>query len=190
MRIGILGGTFDPPHKGHLALAEAAVKQLKLDALYFVPAFIPPLKKDHRLTDVRYRLEMVGCLIKGHPKFKMSDCEIKRGGISYTVDTLRVFRKEYPTPHELFFITGGDWGRDLDQWKEINEIFSLAHFVVARRPGFNTENLRHEVEFLDFIPLDVSSTGLRERLKKQETQIEEIPENVLNYILKNKLYSK
>ena len=190
MRIGILGGTFDPIHKGHLALARAAVKQLKLDRLIFVPAFRHPLETKEKITmaSPRARLEMIRLATKDEPKFEVSDCELKRKGISYTVETLRAFRAQYPKPHELFFITGGDWGKSLNQWKDIDTIFSLAHFVVAKRPGFDTKNLPSKVELLDFIPLDISSTEVRNRLKKGMPVGLLIPTSLGDYIQKQNLY--
>jgi nicotinate-nucleotide adenylyltransferase len=189
-RIGILGGTFDPIHKGHLALAEAALKQLQLDKMIFVPAYRHPLEqKERTVASARDRLEMVRLAVSEMGKtFEVSDCEIERKGISYTIDTLRGFRKQYPSMHELFFITGGDWGKGLDQWKEIAAIFSLCHFVIAKRPGFDTSRLPKQVEFLDFTPLDVSSTEIRKRLKRGDSVSELVPERVLNYIQTKKLY--
>ena len=130
---------------------------------------------------------MVRLAIKKEPKFEVSDCEIKRQGVSYTVDTLREFRSKYPKPNEVFFITGGDWGKNLDQWKDIKVVFSLAHFVVARRPGFDTKSLPHGVEFLDFIPLEISSTQVREELRTRKPS-SLVPEEVLDYIREHKLY--
>lgn len=188
MRIGILGGTFDPIHKGHLALAEAAVKQLKLDHLYFIPTYQHPLEQKDSAALAHDRLKMIELAIQNKPEFKVSDCEIKRQGVSYTVDTLRLFREQFPKPNELFFITGGDWGKKLDQWKEIDTIFKLAHFVVANRPGFNLQNLPKHVEVLNFVPLDISSTEAREQIKKDILPKDVIPENVLTYIKQHRLY--
>jgi nicotinate-nucleotide adenylyltransferase len=190
MRIGILGGTFDPIHKGHLALAESALKQLRLNRVIFVPANRHPLKeKDFSLSaSARARIQMVRLAIKNQPKFKVSDCELKRRGISYTIDTLRFFRKKYPRPHELFFITGGDWGKRLDRWKEINTIFSLAHFVVAKRPGFDLKKLPRKVEALHFVPLRISSTQVRKELRKKGASTDLIPNSIRSYIKKHKLY--
>lgn len=187
MRIGILGGTFDPIHKGHLALANAALSQLKLDRIYFIPAYQHPMEQKTLHASAQHRMEMVKIAIHHEPKFILSDCEIKRKGVSYTVDTLRQFREQFPPPHELFFITGGDWGKNLDQWKEINAIFSLAHFVVASRPGFDLKQAPKQVEILDFVPLNISSTQVREELKK-ETGPKSIPNGVLTYIQRNRLY--
>ena len=190
MRIGILGGTFDPIHEGHLALGRAAVKQLELDRLIFVPAFRHPLeqKESNTVAPAQARLEMVKLVTKEESGFEVSDCEIKREGISYTIDTLRSFREEYPKPNELFFVTGGDWGKNLDQWKDIDTIFSLAHFVVAKRPGYDTKRLPKGVEFLDFVPLDISSTEVRNQLRKGSSLASLVPEIVLNYIREHRLY--
>lgn len=190
MRIGILGGTFDPIHEGHLALARAAIKQLRLDRLIFVPTFRHPLEEKESSTVARpkARFEMVKLATKGEPSFEVSDCEIKRKGISYTVDTLRTLRAQYPEPHELFFITGGDWGKALDQWKDIQTIFSLAHFVVAKRPGSDTNTLPKGVELLDFVPLDLSSTEVRHQLRKRTPRASLVSDEVLNYIREHQLY--
>src|SRR3989338_322483 len=167
MHIGILGGTFDPVHSGHLALAEAALKLLSLDKLYFVPACKPPLKDKNNIASAQHRCHMVQRAIKHQSCLDISFCEIERGGVSYTIDTVRYFRNIYPPPHELYFITGGDWARDLTQWKHIDEIFSLVHFIVAKRPGYASKHLPREVDFLDFVPLNVSATEIRAKLGQQ-----------------------
>ena len=190
MRIGILGGTFDPIHEGHLALAQAAVKELRLDKLVFVPTYRHPLsdKQNSTVTSAEDRLEMVRLAVADEPKFEVSNLELERKGISYTVDTLNQIRKQYPKPDELFFVTGGDWGKNLNQWKDINTIFSLSHFVVARRPGFDTRNLPKEIIFLDFTPLDISSTELRAQLAKNGSSGSLVPKPVLDYIRRRQLY--
>lgn len=188
MRIGLLGGTFDPIHQGHLALAQSALRQFKLDRLYFIPTYQHPLEQKSSLASPQDRLEMVKLAIQKEPKFMISDCELKREGISYTADTLRAFHKQFPKPNQLFFITGGDWGKNLDQWKEIDAIFSLAHFVVASRPGFNLKDLPQSVEVLDFVPLDVSSTELRREIKEGKFPERFLPSEVLTYIKKQQLY--
>ena len=190
LRIGILGGTFDPIHEGHLALARAAVEQLSLDRLIFVPAFCHPLreKANSTVASAEDRFKMVRLAVEGESQFEVSDSEIKRGGISYTVDTLRTFRTRYPKPNVLFFITGGDWGKDLGQWKDIDAIFSLARFVVAKRPGFDTKNLPKGLELLDFVPLNISSTEIRNQSRKETSLASLVPPKVLEYIRKHHLY--
>ena len=183
-------GTFDPIHKGHLALADAALKQLHLDRVIFVPAYRHPLKQKESsvITSSAMRLAMVKLAVRGKSKIKVSDCELKRKGISYTVDTLRFFRRQFQKPHELFFITGGDWGKRLDQWKDVDRIFALAHFVVAKRPGFDIQKLPEGVEALDFRPLRISSTQIRRQLRKGKSLARFIPKPVAGYIKKHKLY--
>ena len=190
MRIGILGGTFDPIHKGHLALAKAAHKQLRLDRVIFVPAHRHPMKQKESSVSAsaKARLRMVQLALRGKPKFKVSDCELKRKGISYTVDTLRFFRRKYPGPHELFFITGGDWGKRLDRWKDIDVVFSLAHFVVAKRSGFDIKKLPKNVRALNFVPLSISSTQIRNQWYPKKSSHSFIPKTVRDYIKKHKLY--
>ncbi|MBI4394982.1 MAG: nicotinate-nucleotide adenylyltransferase [Candidatus Omnitrophica bacterium] len=190
LRIGVLGGTFDPIHEGHLALARAAVEKLRLDRLIFIPAFQHPLKdkEEQTVASPQDRFEMVKLAIKDELKFEVSDFELKRKGISYTVDTLRQLRSQFPKPNEIFFITGGDWGKTLDQWKDIETIFSLAHFVVAKRPGFDIKNLPPRIELLDFVPLDVSSTQIRTCFNQGKDSSDLVPKSVLNYIHQKKLY--
>jgi len=191
MRIGILGGTFDPIHEGHLALARAAYKQLTLNHLIFVPSALPPLKDISHITPAKHRLEMVKIAIRSEPHFAVSDCEIKRGGVSYTVDTLRFFRSQYKDSDELFFVTGGDWGQGLDRWKEIDVIFQLAQLIVAKRPGYESLNLPPEVKLLDFVPLAVSATEIRKRLASQnKVDVAHLPQRILDYIRQHQLYLK
>lgn len=191
MRIGILGGTFDPIHNGHLELARAACEKLKLDRVIFVPAFRHPFTdKSGTIASPEARLAMVQLAVRGNRKFEVSDCEIRRQGISYSIDTLRMLRERYPKPHELFFLTGGDWGKSLHEWREIETIFSLAHFVVAKRPGFDLKNLPPQVEPLDFVPLDISSSEIRANLRTGNlSSISKwIPEQVLRYVEKQRMY--
>jgi nicotinate-nucleotide adenylyltransferase len=188
-KIGILGGTFDPIHNGHIALARAASDQLALSRLYLVPAQIHPLASK-RTTEASSgdRLEMVMCAAGDRTNWSVSDFEMTHGDVSYTVETLRYFRSQHPKPAELFFITGGDWGKRLDEWKDIKGIFDLAHFVVAKRPGFDISKVTHPVERLDFVPLDISSTVIRKRLALGEPVAEMVPEAVLHYIRTHHLY--
>ena len=189
-RIGILGGTFDPIHEGHLALAQSALTRLRLDRLFLVPAFRHPLEQKQGATvaSAKERLEMTRLAAADKPQIEVSDCEVKREGISYTVDTLRFFRKRFPKPAELLFITGGDWGKSLDQWKDMNAVFSLAHFVIAKRPGFDTQHLPPQVEFLDFVPLAISSTQVRDQLQQGIFPQSLVPKRVLTYIQEHRLY--
>ena len=134
-RIGILGGTFDPIHGGHLALARAAIRRLKLDRVLFVPARLSPLK-DSRPTPAKHRLAMLRLALKGMRKAKIETLELKRPGRSYKVDTLKALKRKYPHA-ELFLILGRDAARDLPRWKRPAEICRLATVAIFPRPGLH-----------------------------------------------------
>ncbi len=134
MRLGLLGGTFDPVHYGHLLLAECCREQCRLDAVWFVPAATPPHKQSRVLSAAAQRVAMLELAIGGHEQFAVCQMEIDRGGVSYTVDTLRLLRREDPN-RELFFLLGADSLVDLPTWREPQAICELALPVVAYRPG-------------------------------------------------------
>ncbi len=189
MRLGILGGTFDPIHKGHLALAHAALSELCLDQMLFVPVLKHPFKSVNAIiASAEHRLLMTHLAVEGEPRFLVSDCEIKRGGVSYTVDTLRELSRQYPKPNELFFITGGDWGKDLNTWKDIDTILMLAQFVVASRPGFDLTKLPKRVSRLEFEPLDIAASEIRRCIKRGEIPNDWLSRSVLDYISLHRLY--
>ena len=134
MRLGLLGGTFDPVHLGHLLLAECCREQLRLDQVLFLPAAVPPHKRDRELTPAAQRIEMLELAIAGHQQFAVCRLEIDRGGVSYTVDTLRHFRHEDPEG-ELFLLMGADMLHDLPHWREAETICQLAIVAAVRRAG-------------------------------------------------------
>ena len=170
MRIGIFGGTFDPPHIAHLIIAEQAIQQLQLDVVYFVPANIPPHKTYHAFVSANHRWQMVRKAIAGNTKFRASDIELKRKGISYTVDTLLAFKERYPKSN-LFLILGGDNYQQFHSWKSPKEILSHATLVVYHRPGVkeNRKSLNDGVVFLQGAKFELSSTMIREQLKRGES---------------------
>ncbi len=189
MRIGILGGAFDPIHVGHLALAEAVVQTLKLNRLYFVPSFVSPLAaKEKCNAPASLRLEMVRVATCGDKRFYVSDIEIKRKGMSYTIDTIREFRKEFPPPHELFFVAGADWAKSLESWKDADAIFSLCQFTVATRPGYQELDLPKRVKPLRFQALDISSTQIRQMIREGKHVDAWMPKPVLKMIERKHLY--
>lgn len=134
MRIGLFGGTFDPIHYGHLILAECCREQCRLDQVLFLPAAVPPHKQDRSLTPGNQRSALIEAAIGGHPAFVVSRYEVDMGGVNYSVDTLRHFRREFPHDR-LFFIMGADMLLDLPNWREAASICELATPVVARRAG-------------------------------------------------------
>lgn len=135
MRLGLFGGSFDPVHYGHLLLAECCREQRRLDRVLFLPAAVPPHKQAQELTPAQTRIDMLELAIAGHEPFAVSRYEIERGGVSYTVDTLRHFRQEDPDG-ELFFLLGADMLHDLPHWREAAEVCQLAIPIVVRRAGF------------------------------------------------------
>lgn len=190
MKIGILGGTFDPVHRGHLLLAQAAKEQAQLDKVLFVPAFIPPHKTERRdMAPAPYRFRMVEIAIRNHPDFEISDAEFCRPDISYTVDTLRELKKKYESD-ELFLILGSDAAAEISKWREPEEIRKRAGLLVAGRPGrdiqvpekFRAQHLRME-------PCPISSSSLRKQLEQGRLENpEDLPEGVEEFVRKKKLY--
>lgn len=202
MRIGILGGTFNPIHRVHLDIARAALDQLKLDRVIFVPAAIPPHKRDK--TDIvgpEHRLRMTELAVADLPGAEVSDIEIRRQGPSYTVDTLRAFKEAFGPESRLFFIMGADQVMELPTWHEVEAIARLCQIVPVARPGYDLENLQalrgrlsdqlvHSLgeNVLSFQPRDVSSTEIRRRLRRGQTVSGELPPQVENYIRRHQLY--
>lgn len=188
MRIGILGGTFNPIHTAHIKLAELVKERLKLDKVIFMPAYIPPHKKDPDIIDAELRLEMVKCAIEDKPGFEASDMEINRKGTSYSVDTLKLLKEKHGPEAELFFIAGSDSLDELPMWKDIDRVFELSHFVVATRPRFPLKNVPREVEVLQIPEMDISSSDIRNRLREGKSIKGIVPEKVIAYIRRKKLY--
>ena len=187
MKIGILGGTFNPVHIGHLILAEETRQACALDKVFFVPANVPPHKDSGDIIESYHRLTMVKLAIEENPYFAVSDMEIKRGGRSYTIDTVKAFKNLNPKD-EIYFIIGSDLFKYLDEWKDLSEIIGLVKFVVAQRPGYPFKNLPSHIKTVDIHALDISGFEIRECIKKAKSIRYFVPERVLSYIEKNKLY--
>lgn len=169
-RLGIMGGTFDPIHIGHLACAEQARDAFNLDAVIFVPAGNPVFKRDQKVTPAPMRLEMCRLAVADNPAFCVSPIEIERGGDTYTVDTLRQLRAHYPENVELYFITGADAMMSIIKWRESAAIAGLAKLIAVTRPGFvmtegHKRNLAahadFDVTYLNMTALSISSSMLR-----------------------------
>lgn len=187
-RIGILGGTFDPVHNGHIYLAKKVCLKLSLDKLIFIPTYIPPHKKGVKVTHARHRYNMLKLAISGNEKFKISDMEIKRKGRSYSVETLRRLRRRYGAKAEIFFITGSDSLKELDKWKNMEEILKLCKFVIVERPGFKVGKKYKWFVFFKINAKDISATAIRNRIKTERPLTGLIPQKVRSYIYRNKLY--
>lgn len=188
MKIGILGGTFNPIHFGHLILGEQVLGQLKLDCVIYVPTFMPPHKSNRDVISARHRLKMIRLAVKGNPHFAVSDTEIKRKGKkSYTVDTLREIKKEYASSR-LFFICGSDLVNEIPRWKDVGEIYRLAKFVLAKRPGFGKRLSGKNFLKIDVAQVDISSSLIRGLVRRGRSIRYLLPQNVRKYIINNKLY--
>ena len=167
MNVGIYGGSFDPPHVGHLILAEHMAERFSLEIVWFIPSSVPPHKQDIQMTPAEHRLAMVRLAIEGNPKFAVSDREIRRAGVSYTVETLEEMHQEHP--HDsLFFLLGADNLRDFDSWRTPERILEIATLVVMTRPGFNTAGIPYashpNVRTVDVPDIEVASRDLRQRV--------------------------
>jgi nicotinate-nucleotide adenylyltransferase len=189
--IGIFGGTFDPPHNGHIAIAEQAIRQLSLDRVYFVPAYIPPHKFLRSSTTARQRITMVKLSIGGLKKIKVSSVELERRGVSYTIDTLRTFHKKYPSA-ELVLIIGADNLAQFDKWRSQRSILKLASLAVYRRKGFAilSNNDKISCAHLKGPMLLVSSTEVRQNINDGSSIKGLVPRPVYMYIQRHKLYSR
>lgn len=207
MRLGLFGGTFDPPHSGHLIVAQDALHALRLDRVVFVPAAVPPHKRRREITDAAVRLEMVRAAITGDPRFVADDVELRREGPSYTVDTLRAYRAQRPDA-AIFLLLGADQYADFDTWREPQAIRDLATLAVLSRSGVDnvegeaaTARPGHEagtsgprvsggqgVVRVAVTRIDLSSTDIRRRVSAGEPIRYLVPDAVERLIRERALY--
>lgn len=196
-RLGIMGGTFDPIHIGHLACAEQARESFSLDAVIFIPAGVPVYKRDQQVTPAHQRLEMCELAVRGNEYFDVSSVEIDRRGDTYTIDTLRQLRRHFPSNVELYFITGADAVVNIIKWKESSAIAELAHMISVARPGYTvSEKEKAEIEshskidvsYLEVTALAISSSDLREKVRTGRSIRYLTMKSTLVYIEKNGLY--
>jgi nicotinate-nucleotide adenylyltransferase len=189
-RLGVMGGTFDPIHVGHLVTAEEALHQFALDEVVFVPTGRPWMKEHDVVASAEHRYAMTAIGIEPEPRFHVSRLEVDRGGATYTVDTLRALRDEVPGA-ELFFITGADALSRMMSWQDVNELFELAHFVGCTRPGHRLTGHglpEDRVSLLEIPALAISSTDCRERVAHGQPIWYLVPDGIVQYIAKRRLY--
>jgi nicotinate-nucleotide adenylyltransferase len=184
-RVGVFGGTFDPVHVGHLAIAVAALESVPLDRVLFVPARRSPLKDRDPLASVADRVAMLEAAIAGEPRFALSRVELEREGVSYTVDTLEALRSE---GGELFLILGSDALADLARWRAPDRIHELSTILVAARPGAPEPDPMHRARTFDAPRLDISSRELRARAARGRSLRYLVPDSVWEHINKRGLY--
>lgn len=196
-RIGIMGGTFDPIHVGHLACAEQAREAYGLDAVVFVPTGNPAFKRDRAVTSAAHRLEMCRLAVLPNPHFDVSDIEIARGGVTYAVDTVRALKDHYPPNVELFFITGADSILSIARWRESAAMARMIRFIAVTRPGyevdeeFKAELARlgdYDVSYLEVTAFAISSSDLRARVASGRSLRYLTTLSVCDYIHRHGLY--
>ncbi|OUO19830.1 nicotinate-nucleotide adenylyltransferase [Collinsella sp. An307] len=196
-RLGIMGGTFDPIHYGHLVTAEQAREALALDLVLFMPAGSPAFKQDREVTSPEDRYAMTVLATAANPSFYASRFEIDRPGVTYTVDTLKALRSAYPANVHLYFITGADAIIDIVTWHDAAEIASLATLIAATRPGYDirqaqariaASGIDFDVRYIQIPALAISSTNIRDRVRLGKSVRYLTSESVMGYINKNRLY--
>lgn len=196
--LGIMGGTFDPVHIGHLLAAEWVRSEFAMDKVIFVPAASPPHKNAGEITSIEHRYQMVELAIKDNPYFEISPLEKERGGKSYTVDTMAYFKELYPEK-DLYFIMGADSLLSFPAWKNTDLLVKLCSFIVVSRPGYVVPDrfwetkglpalLRQKLYLVEIPGMDISSSQIRERVKRDKSIKYLLPREIEEYIYKHKLY--
>ncbi len=201
-RIGVMGGTFDPIHTGHLLAAQEALEQFNLDEVVFVPAAASPFKQDEAVSDAEHRYLMAAIATAANPAFRVSRVEMERPAPSFTIDTMRLLKRAYGTRSEMYFIAGADTVLELGGWKEPEALLELCTLIAINRPGDRVEAIRKSLtpkerkRFADhprIVPMDmpgmeISSTDIRRRVREGKPLLYLVPDAVGAYILKNGLY--
>jgi nicotinate-nucleotide adenylyltransferase len=196
-RLGVLGGTFDPIHYGHMVAAQEALYQLDLDQVLFVPAGMPPHKPVRPASTARHRLRMVELAIASRPTFSLSRVDVDRPGPHYSADMLQLLRDEWGADTTLFFIEGADTLGDILSWHEPRRIVELAEIAVVDRPGVELDldgleqhlpGLGARLHHVHMPLLDISSTDLRQRVRDGRPISYLLPDDVMAYILEHELY--
>lgn len=195
-RIGIFGGTFDPPHLGHLLLAENAVDLLDLTTVLFAPAADPPHKQAERIASAEHRIRMVEMATVDNPRFGISRVDVDRPGPHYTYDMIALLAEQYPND-ELYFLLGGDALRDFTQWQHPEIIIAKAKLAVMQRPGAEVDlvgleqdvpGITERIIFVDAPEIGISATTIRDRLRRSHSIRYQVPVSVEYYIAKHRLY--
>ena len=198
MNIGVMGGTFDPVHNGHLIVAEEAKAQLNLNEVLFIPAGQPWLKADRTITPAEHRLNMLRLALADRPYFKISEMEVRRLGPTYTIDTITELRAQLDDKDELFFILGQDSLMQLPQWHDAPKLIELCYLVAAPRPDVKKPDLKaleteipgisQRVMLMNRPLVDISATNIRERVARGLSVRHLVPEPVNRYIKEHGLY--
>lgn len=189
VRVGILGGTFNPVHLGHVRLAEGALEEIPLDEVVWVPALVPPHKAIEGEVTPEDRAQMVQLAIQGNGRFRLSRVELTRPPPSYTVDTAGSLKAESKDPQaQWYFLVGADDAQELSTWKDFEKLLQEVQFVVIPRPGFALGSLREGVQVIQVETPDISSSEVRRRVREGKSIEGLVPEAVGRYIQEHKLY--
>jgi nicotinate-nucleotide adenylyltransferase len=185
-KIGILGGTFNPPHMGHLIIADQVCNQLDLEKIWFLPSAKPPHSSGKKTIDAKHRVNMVKRAIRGNDTFELQLAEVNRGGKSYTFDTIKELTEDYPEI-DFYFIIGGDMVEDLPNWHKVDELVKMVQFVAVNRPSYAKES-PYPVIWVDVPDIAISSTEIRQKIADHCSVNYLLPEKVLEYIEEKGLY--
>jgi nicotinate-nucleotide adenylyltransferase len=186
-RIGILGGTFDPPHIGHLIIAETVRTELQLEEIWFIPTFEPPHKLEATM-DAESRIDMLKLALADNNSFILNTIEVERSGKSYTIDTMKQLKDTFPD-NEYYFIIGADMVEYLPKWYRIDELLQLVRFVGVKRVGYSMES-PFPITEVDIPFVDVSSSNIRERISENKSIKYLVPNSVHTYIKEHGYYEK
>ncbi len=194
MRVCLLGGTFDPPHLGHLLIAETLRTMYTLEKFIFIPANIPPHKKNHNISEAEHRIQMLQLIADDNPHFFVDTCEMDREGVSYTIDTIRdVKKRESLNNEEIGFLIGADNYLELHQWKSAEQLVKECQIIVTRRPNYSFETekrFEHEVQFVNLPQVEISSSSIRERVQQGKSIRYYVLPYIQKYIESHQLYSR
>ena len=193
MKTCLFGGTFDPPHFGHLIVAQTIFEAEHFDKIVFIPAHTPPHKKGQKISSLELRLEMLKIAIKDNPNFEISDIEIKRGGISYSLETVRDYKEETELSRdELFYLIGSDSLKQFHAWQNPKAILKECQLIVAIRPGFRPSDIPNwilaKVQFANIPRIEISSSQIRARWIEDKTIRYMVTQPVWKFINENNIY--
>lgn len=192
MRIGIMGGTFNPIHYGHLVVAAEAADQFKLDNIVFIPSGAPPHKSDPDIAPARARYEMTCLATRSNPLFSVSSMEIERGGKSYSIETVESLLTRHGREAQLYFIVGLDSMLEIESWRDVDRLLRLCKFIVALRRGFNAEEItpaiRKHSHIMKIPEIGISATDVRRRIKEGRSIRYLVTPEVEEYIMKHNMY--
>ncbi|WP_079910598.1 nicotinate-nucleotide adenylyltransferase [Paenibacillus sp. 32352] len=193
MKVGIMGGTFDPIHIGHLIAAQCAFEQGGLDQVWFMPTNVPPHKRQAPGATPEQRWEMVCRAVEGHPSFRPLDIELQKGGVSYSIDTVKLLKQQHPDIR-FSYIIGADMVQFLPKWYKFEELLQLISFIGLQRPGYPLdigelpEPVKGSVTFVTMPLMELSSTYIRERVAAGKTIRYMVPDRVYDYIEESGIY--